>query len=115
MIGAIRKSRALALPLAIALVAAACSGSSQPDDAPGSGGGPNDVDVDVGPGREPEPVVIDVGRGEIILTARLVRFDECEALLDHLRSEAAARVGPWGFDGRPDYGFDDVMVDEEMG
>ena len=95
-------------------MASACSGSSQPDDTPGRDGGPDSAGVDVYPGREPEPVVIDVGRGEIILTARLVRFDECEALLDHLRSEAAARVGPWGFGGRPDYGFDDVMVEEEM-
>ena len=112
--------------MAIALVAAACSDSSQPDDAPGRDGGPDDagVDVDPGvevdpgvdvdPGREPEPVVIDVGPGEIILTAGLVRFDECDALLEHLRSEAAARVGPWGFGERPDYGFDDVMVEEQM-
>ena len=55
-----------------------------------------------------------MGPGEIILTAGLVRFDECDALLEHLRSEAAARVGPWGFGERPDYGFDDVMVEEEM-
>ena len=101
-------------------MAAACSDSSQPDDTPGGDGGPDDagVDVDPGvvvdPGREPEPVVIDVGPGEIILTAGLVRFDECDALLEHLRSEAAARVGPWGFGERPDYGFDDVMVEEEM-
>ena len=119
MIGAVLRSRALALPLAIALMAAACSGSSQPDDTPGSGGGPDDagVDVDPGvnvdPGREPEPVVIDVGRGEIILTARLVRFDECDALLEHLRSEAAAQVGPWGFGERPDYDFDDMAVEED--
>ena len=55
-----------------------------------------------------------MGPGEIILTAGLVRFDECDALLEHLRSEAAARVGPWGFGERPDYGFDDVMVEEQM-
>ena len=113
MIGAIRRSRALALPLAIALVAAACSGSSQPDDTPGSGGGPDDPGVDVDLGREPEPVVIDVGRGEIILTARLVRFDECDALLEHLRSEATARVGPWGFGGHL-YEDSDDMIGEEM-
>ena len=112
--GAVRRSRALALPLAIALVAAACSGSSQPDDTPGRDGGPDSAGVDVDPGREPEPVVIDVGRGEIILTARLVRFDECDALLEHLRTEAAARVGPWGFGERPDCDFDDMMVEEEM-
>ena len=114
MIGAVLRSRALALPLAIALAAAACSGSSQSDDTPGSGGGPDNAGVDVDPGREPEPVVIDMGRGEIILTARLVRFDECDALLEHLRSEAAARVGPWGFGERPNYDFDDMMVEEEM-
>ena len=57
-----------------------------------------------------------MGPGEIILTAGLVRFDECDALLEHLRSEAAARVGPWGFGGPP-YEFDgieEMMVEEEM-
>ena len=118
IIGTVRRNRALAMPLAIALVAAACSGSSQPDDTPGSASGPDDVGVnvdsndnttpstdtdqtpepstDTGREPEPEPVVVDVGQGEIVLTAQLVRFDECDALLEHLRSEAAARVGPWG-------------------
>ena len=48
-----------------------------------------------------------------MLTARLVRFDGCDALLDQLRNWAAERVGPWGFGGRP-YDDSDVMAVEEM-
>ena len=34
--------------------------------------------------------------------SQLVGFDTCDAFLDHLKSEALARVGPYGFDrGRP--------------
>ena len=124
MIGAAKRTRALALPLAIALVASACSDGPPPDDTP-SGGGPEDhVGIEPGsgvdpgggvdPGREPEPVVIDVGDGEIVLTARLVRFDGCDALLDQLRNWAAERVGPWGFGGRPYDDSDDMAVEEMM-
>ena len=48
-----------------------------------------------------------------MLTARLVRFDGCDALLDQLRNWATERVGPWGFGGRP-YDDSDVMAVEEM-
>ena len=34
--------------------------------------------------------------------SQLVGFDTCDAFLDHLKSEALARIGPYGFDrGRP--------------
>ena len=112
MIGAVRRT-ALALPLAVALVASACSDGPPPDDTAGRDGGSGNSDVGVNtggsgdpgagvdPGVEPAPVVIDVSDDEIILTARLVRFDDCDALLDQLRNWAADRVGPWGLGRDP--------------
>ena len=110
MIGAVNRARALVLPLAIALTTSACSGGSPPDDGPGRDGGPaNGAGVDSG--QEIEPVVIDIGGHEVPLTSRLVRFDDCDALLDQLRNWAAERVGPWGLGGRP---YDDIDAVEEM-
>ena len=43
--------------------------------------------------------VIELGSDDVVLTAGLVRFDDCNTLLDYLRREYSARVGPWGFDG----------------
>ena len=116
MIGAVNRARALVLPLAIALMASACSGGSPPDDGPGRDGGPASgagVDSD----EEIEPVVIDIGGHEIPLTSPLVRFDDCDALLDQLRNWAAERVGPWGFGGRPHDtdGIEEMMVEEDIG
>ena len=73
------------MAITVSLLTAACAGSSDPPDGttrPGSGLG--------------EPV-IDLGDDETGLTAPLSAFDECDSLLDHLRSEYAERVGPWGF------------------
>lgn len=39
--------------------------------------------------------------GEVRLTAALTPFDSCDTLLEHLRTEGAARVGPYGFDDQP--------------
>ncbi len=39
--------------------------------------------------------VIDIGEDDVVLTAGLVRFDGCDALIDHLHTEYLARVGPW--------------------
>ena len=41
--------------------------------------------------------VIDIGEDDVVLTAGLVRFDGCDALIDYLHTEYLARVGPWGF------------------
>ena len=41
--------------------------------------------------------VVDLGDDDVVLTT----FAECGSLLDHLRSEYAERVGPWGFGSRP--------------
>ena len=40
------------------------------------------------------------GSDDAVLAAGLVRFNDCDALLDHLHSEYSARVGPTGFGGR---------------
>lgn len=78
-------------------------------------------DDDVRRGAEPTgdtgadtPTIV-LSEDDIRLTSGLVRFDDCGALLDHLRQEYAARVGPWGFnDGnRRGPGFDEDMADDD--
>jgi hypothetical protein len=80
--------------LAMALIGSACSGlTSQRADnrSPRSGNGI----------LEP---------GEIRLLSGLVRFDSCDDLLDHLKSEARDRVGPYGLE-QGGYGGWMVMED----
>lgn len=79
------------LILLISLLAAACSGSD-----PESAGEPTPGDDPDGDG---DPVRID----DLELTAALVPFDACEAFLDHVHAEAAARVGPYGLEGYGGY------------
>ena len=92
--------------LSFLLVAASCggdisrggpgiSGSAEPStgadvDAEASADTPDNID---GAGT-----VIDLEPDDVVLTAGLVRFDDCDTLLDHLHAEYSARVGPWGFD-----------------
>ncbi len=85
-------TRIAVIVIAVSLVAAACGGSSDP---PGGGG----------------EAVIDLGDDEIVLTAALSTFDECDSLLGHLRSEYAERVGPWGFESGGWYGPGIPMVE----
>lgn len=40
--------------------------------------------------------VIDLDSEDVRLTSRLVTLGGCDALIDHIRSEYARRVGPWG-------------------
>lgn len=107
---------------AAAVLAASCSndsrgggpgtsGSAGTDDPAATGDGANRDGEAVDPDTPPQPLataavdgadgqgeVIDLGPDDVILTAGLVRFDDCDTLLDHLHTEYAARVGPWGFD-----------------
>ena len=76
--------------LAITLFAASCSDTAPSDESAGS---------DDTRRNDDGQVVIDVDGSEIVLTSGLSGFDDCEALLDHLRTEAAERVGPYGFGG----------------
>ena len=83
----------LTILLATLLFASSCSGDPDPsDDASG------DADDPIRRNDDGE-VVIDIDGDEIVLTSGLSGFDDCDSLLDHLRTEAAQRVGPWGFDG----------------
>jgi hypothetical protein len=93
---------------ALAIAAAACS-----SDDPVADAGP-DVS-DGGDGRD--ETVIDLGDEQIVLTAGLNAFSGCDTLLDHLRTEAAERVGPFGFNEGGWYGpvffEDDIAVRAE--
>lgn len=78
-------TRILAAIVGLTLLATACGSDTGP------GGVTGEVDLD---------------RGEFALTAGLATFDDCNALLDHLRTEGADRVGAYGFDGGGWYGPD---------
>ena len=96
----------LILAFSFLLVAASCGGDTSRG-GPGISGSAQPstgTDVDAGPGTDTpgntdgEGTVIDLGPDDVVLTAGLVRFDDCDTLLDHLHAEYSARVGPWGFD-----------------
>ena len=95
-------------PIALAcavLLATACTGTSDP------GSSPDD------PAGDPDLPQVVLGEDDIVLTAALVPFDDCGALLEHLRAEYAARVGPWGFGGGggwPEAADENQMADEAM-
>ena len=88
--------------ITVSLLTAACAGSSDPPD----GAAP--------PGSDPGEAVIDLGDDEIVFTASLSAFDECNSLLDHLRSEYAERVGPWGFEDEGWFESFESAADEAM-
>ncbi len=51
---------------------------------------------------------------ERLAKVALRRFDECDAFLDYVHTEGAARVGAYGFDNQRYWlGIDDVMVMDE--
>ena len=105
--------RIAVMVITMSLLAAACRGSLVPPDVTDDFHvDPDGPVVEIGAGGE---VVIYLGDDEIGLTASLSAFDECGSLLDHLRSEYAERVGPWGFEGG---GFGpvipEIMADDEM-
>ena len=95
----------LILSFSFLLVAASCGGDTSRG-GPGISGSAEpstgtDVDGGAGtdtPGTDGEGTVIELGPDDVVLTAGLVRFDDCDTLLDHLHAEYSARVGPWGFD-----------------
>ena len=95
------RRRALAIAISALILAAACS-SDTPRGGPGiSGSAQPDATTDAATtdGTEgSEGTVIELDPEDVVLTAGLVRFDDCETLLDYLHTEYSARVGPWGFD-----------------
>lgn len=82
----------------LALVASACSSGSS-ETAPATGE------------RDPE---VQLEPDEIRLLSGLVPFDDCNGLLEHLKSEARDRVGPYGLDWSGYYYFDDIALEEEL-
>ncbi|MYH42970.1 MAG: hypothetical protein F4131_04625 [Acidimicrobiaceae bacterium] len=98
--------KTLILASSLLLAAASCaddsprggpgiSGSAEPSTGADVGAG---AGTDASGGADGDPTVIDLETEDVILTAGLVRFDDCDTLLDHLHAEYSARVGPWGFD-----------------
>ena len=119
--------KTLILAISTLLLAAACSGDG-PQRAPGvsgSMGSGDDVEADATAsgattgGTDQGDTVVELGRDDVVLTAGLVRFDDCDTLLDYLHTEYSARVGPWGFDGGGWFGpvvrrrVDDMAMAEE--
>ncbi len=86
----------LILVAAIGLTATACSGDDPFNASPGTD--------DTTTTRDDGEVIVEIDGDEIVLTSSLSGFDSCDALLDHLRTEGAERVGPYGFDGGGWYG-----------
>lgn len=84
---------------ALAMVATGC-GEDLPDTANGENG--NTIEN------------VTFNNDEIQLTSGLAAFDSCDALLRHLHTEGAERVGPWGFDTGGYYGGIDVMETIDM-
>ena len=101
--------------------------SSADDDLTGDGrsdGDINDNDSTSDLNDDDRTDVVDLGSEDVVLTSRLVRFNECDSLLGHIRTQYSERVGPWGFDngshGVPFFaaeeasGGDDVFGDVEF-
>ena len=94
--------KTLILAICTLLLAAACGGDS-PGGGPGVSGSMASGDgatagTDAA-GSVGGDTVVELGPDDVVLTAGLVRFDDCDTLLDYLHTEYSARVGPWGFDG----------------
>ena len=114
------RRKTLAIAVSALILAAACSSDSPPGGA-GISGSAQPVDtpdaVTTIAGTEgSEGTVVELGPEDVVLTAGLVRFDDCETLLDYLHEEYSARVGPWGFDGGgwfgPMPGIEEPMAEE---
>ncbi|MDH3753885.1 MAG: beta-propeller domain-containing protein [Acidimicrobiia bacterium] len=102
----------LALVLTMLLVATACSSTT---DFTAPDNGPDDPSGDSERLPEDDPVV---DLRDIDLVAALIPFDACESFLDHVQTEAAERVGPYGLDGFGGYypvAFDDVALEADVG
>ena len=95
----------------LALLAAACSSDSA--DTPGiTGGVPAEFTSEATgePESTPEATVV---LDDIELLSALRSFGDCATLLDYLRTETVARVGPYGLDDGPRFGIPEPFVIEE--
>ncbi len=111
------RTTALALLTAMMLLASACSSSNEPVTQPPSGddtSGDTVVDTDPEDSSSTGDEVVDLGDDDIQLAAFLKPFAECTQLLEHLQTEAAERVGPWGLNGGGYYGPEVMEMEMEM-
>ena len=104
--------KTLMLAISTLLLAAACSGDT-PRGGPGLSGSVGTAEATTGGGDQGDTVVV-LDPGDVVLTAGLVRFDDCDTLLDYLHTEYSARVGPWGFDGGGWFGPMPMVEEDDM-
>ena len=105
--------KTLTVAISTLILAASCS-SDSPRGGPGISGSADPAGlVDTSASPDGEGTVVELDPDDVVLTAGLVRFDDCDTLLDHLHDEYSARVGPWGFDQGGWFG-PMPMVEEEM-
>ena len=91
--------RALMIGASIMILAASCGSDSTPGGSGISGSAePPSSEVASSASTDGSATVVELGPDDVLLTAGLVRFDDCDTLLDYLHEEYSARVGPWGFD-----------------
>ena len=104
--------KTLIVAISTLILAASCSGESMRG-GPGISGSADPAEpVGTSAGIDEEGTVVDLGPDDVVLTAGLVRFDDCDTLLDYLHTEYSARVGPWGFDRGGWFGPMPIMEEE---
>jgi len=100
-----KRTSLIATGIALAMPATACGA----DTTAGNGGDNSGTE------RTPGEETVTVNGGEVVLTSGLAQFGDCTALLTHLRTEGADRVGAYGFN-TGDYWwggeFDDIAIDD---
>ncbi len=95
----------------VALAMTACT--TEGDGAAVTVDGDEDASGVSGAGRQgAQAGGVSSGSAVAALAASLQQFDRCDALLDWIRTEAAERVGPYGFDHGPAFYGDDTVVPE---
>ena len=99
--------KTLLVAASVVILAASCGDSSRGSPGISGSGEPSSGEaIDSGSTDESGTVstVVELDPDDVVLTAGLVRFDDCDTLLDYLHEEYSARVGPWGFDRRGWFG-----------
>lgn len=94
--------RAIITVAFLGLVAAACSAPTGEGGTTTTGPGGSVTTAPFVPGQV-TGIASTFDPGSVRFVAALQRFDTCDALLDYFRTEALARVGPYGLAGGPTY------------
>ena len=99
--------KTLLVAASVLILAASCGGDSSRDSPgmsgsgePSSGDAMDSTDASSTDANSTDSgsAVVELDPDDVVLTAGLVRFNDCDTLLDYLHEEYSARVGPWGFD-----------------